>query len=92
MEVQRNTASRWYLLWFVRQGEELVILGSSPTQISASMPENKIISNVMIKHVFGSPTRTDTNRAVQPNKMAGGLKCRIQEVEGLYMRVLMGYL
>ena len=29
-------------------------------------------------------TRSDTNRAVQPQKMARGLKFRIQEVEGLY--------
>ena len=38
----------------------------------------------MRKLVFGSPTRFDTNRSVQPQKMARGLKFRIQEVEGLY--------
>ena len=27
---------------------------------------------------------SDTNRAVQPQKMARGLKFRIEEVEGLY--------
>ena len=32
----------------------------------------------------GFPTRSDTNRAVQPRKMARGLKFRIEEVEGLY--------
>ena len=32
----------------------------------------------------GFPTRSDTNRAVQSQKMAGGLKFRIKEVEGLY--------
>ena len=30
------------------------------------------------------PTRSDTNQAVQPQKMAGGLKFRIWEVGGLY--------
>ena len=38
----------------------------------------------MRKPVFGFPTRTNTNRAVQPHKLAGGLKFRIWEVEGLY--------
>ena len=32
----------------------------------------------------GFPTRSDTNRAVQPQKMARGSKFRIQEVEELY--------
>ena len=32
----------------------------------------------------GFPTRSDTNRAVQKQKMARGLKFRIYEVEGLY--------
>ena len=32
----------------------------------------------------GFPTRSDTNRAVQPQKMASGWKFRIQEVEGFY--------
>ena len=30
------------------------------------------------------PTRSDTNQAVQPQKMARGLKFQILEVEGLY--------
>ena len=38
----------------------------------------------MIKHVFGFPTRSDTNRAVQPQKMARSLKFWIWEVEGLH--------
>ena len=38
----------------------------------------------MRKPVFGVPTRSDTNRAVQPQKMARGLKFRISKVEGLY--------
>ena len=33
---------------------------------------------------MGVPTRSDTNKAVQPQKMAKGLKFRIHEVEGLY--------
>ena len=32
----------------------------------------------------GFPTKSDTNRAVQPQKMARGLKFRIEVVEGLY--------
>ena len=38
----------------------------------------------MRKPVFGFPTRSDTNRAVQPQEMARGLKFRILEVKGLY--------
>ena len=30
------------------------------------------------------PTRSDTNQAVQPHKLARGLKLCIQEVEGLF--------
>ena len=32
----------------------------------------------------GSPTRSDTNLGVQPQKMTGSLKFRISEVVGLY--------
>ena len=42
------------------------------------------MSLVLRKPVFGYPTRSDTNRALQPHKMARGLKFRIYEVEGLY--------
>ena len=38
----------------------------------------------MRKLVYGVPTRSDTNRAVQPQKMARGLKFGIKVVEGLY--------
>ena len=38
----------------------------------------------MRKPVFGFPSRSDTNRAVQPLKMASGLKFRILKVEGLH--------
>ena len=34
--------------------------------------------------LWGFPTRSDTNWAIQPLKMATGLKFRIKEVEGLY--------
>ena len=44
-------------------------------QIWASLWENRS---------SGFPTRSDTNRAVQPQNMARGWKLRIQEVEGLY--------
>ena len=35
----------------------------------------------MRKPVFGVPTRPDTNRAVQPQKMARGLKFQIESLE-----------
>ena len=38
----------------------------------------------MRKPVFGIPTRSDTNRAVQPQKMDRGLKFWIKVEEGLY--------
>ena len=38
----------------------------------------------MRKPTFWFPTRTDTNQAAQLQKMARGLKFRIQKVEGLY--------
>ena len=38
----------------------------------------------MRKRSSGFPTRSDTNRAVQPQKMASDLKFRIKVVEGLY--------
>ena len=38
----------------------------------------------MRKPVFGFPTRSHSNQAVQPHKMARGLKFRIKKVEGLY--------
>ena len=43
--------------------------------ISASSRENRS---------SGFPTRSDTNRAVQPHKMDRGLKFWIKKVEGLY--------
>ena len=41
------------------------------------------MSRVMRKPTFWFPTWPDTNRAVQPHKMARGLKIWIEEVEGL---------
>ena len=38
----------------------------------------------MIKPTFWYPTRSDTNPAVQPQKMATGLTFEIKKVEGLY--------
>ena len=38
----------------------------------------------MSKPTFWFPTWSDTNRAVQPQKMARGLKFRTVKVEGLY--------
>ena len=42
------------------------------------------MSHDVRKLVFGFPTRSDTNRAVQPQKVARGLKFWVQEEEGLY--------
>ena len=44
------------------------------------------LSRVMRKPTFWFPTWSDTNQAVQLQKIAGGLKVRIYEVEGLYYR------
>ena len=38
----------------------------------------------MRKRCTGFPTRSDTNRVAQPQKVARGLKFRIKKVEGLY--------
>ena len=38
----------------------------------------------MRKSTFWFPTRSDTNQAVQPHKMARGLKFCVYEVEGFY--------
>ena len=42
------------------------------------------ISRVMRKQTFWFATWSDTNQAVQPQKMASGLKFRIEKVEGLH--------
>ena len=42
------------------------------------------LSLVVRKPVFGFPTRSDTNRAVQLQKMARGLQFRIYKIGGLY--------
>ena len=42
------------------------------------------MSRVMRKPTFWFSTRSDTNRAVQSQKTARGLKFRIKKVEGLY--------
>ena len=45
---------------------------------------NFVMSRVMRKSTFWFPTWSDTNQAVQLQKMARGLKFRIQKVERLY--------
>ena len=47
-------------------------------------PDTKQLSRVMRKPTFWFPTWSDTNRAVQLQKMATGLEFRIKKVEGLY--------
>ena len=49
-----------------------------------SLSFHMINGTVVRKPVSGFPTRSHTNRAVQPQKMARGLKFRIYEVEGLF--------
>ena len=44
----------------------------------------EFLSHVVRKPVFGVPTRSDTNRAVQLQKIARDLKLRIYAQEGLY--------
>ena len=43
-----------------------------------------IVSLVMRKPMFWFPTLSDTNQAVQLQKMARGLKFQTKKVEGLY--------
>ena len=47
-------------------------------------PRSRDLSRVMRKQTFWFPTWSDTNQAVQLQKMARGLKFRIKKVEGLY--------
>ena len=42
-----------------------------------TVSKDQYLSFVVRKPVFEFPTRSDTNRAVQPQKMAGGFKFRI---------------
>ena len=46
--------------------------------------ETPCMSRVVRKPTFWFPTWSDTNQAVQPQKMARGLKFRIKKVEKLY--------
>ena len=45
---------------------------------------NQYLSRVVRKQTFWFSTRSDTNQAVQSQKMARGLKFRIWKKEGLY--------
>ena len=47
-------------------------------------PPQYFMSLVMRKQAFGVPTRSDTNLAVHPQKMARGLNFWIQKGEGLF--------
>ena len=75
------------------QGDWMEVLGCGIIEqeiLKKSMYCQTFLSNHLYKsHVMGKPVlgfliRSDTNRAVQPQKMARGLKFRIEEVEGLY--------
>ena len=45
------------------------------------------LSRVMRKQTVLFPTWSDTNRAIQPQNMAGGLRFHIKEVVGCTIRV-----
>ena len=68
---------------YLRQGqiwlELLTVLIRGPDVRKAFEPRHE-----MRKPTFWFPTRSDTNQAVQLQKMARGLKFRILKVEGLY--------
>ena len=53
-------------------------------QIFISLYQKAYMSCVMRKPTFWFPTWSDTNLAVQPQKMARGLTFRIWKIEGLY--------
>ena len=72
-----------------------VLGGVQPSKTQNDMPsfrdqvlyylgKEQQMSHVMRKPTFWFPTRSDTNQAVQPQKMARGLKIRTLKVEGLY--------
>ena len=57
---------------------------NKPSTLSPFNFKGNELSRVMRKPTFWFPTWSDTNQAVQLQKMATGLKFRIKEVEGLY--------
>ena len=71
------------------QGSSTITLNKSAIVSSgqrySSRPSSKRHTSLVVrKGVFGVPTRSNTNRAVQSQKMARGLKFCIYEEEGLY--------
>ena len=54
------------------------------TVLHRLLHEEAQLSLVVRKRYSGFPTRSDTNQAVQLQKMARGLQFRIYKVEGLY--------
>ena len=80
-EPRRLVFSQWDSFW-----SQWVTLGPMLLHFSCS---NSILfgiylSRVMRKPTFWFPTWSDTNQAVKLQKMARGLKFRIQKVEGLF--------
>ena len=57
---------------------------SETKSIAVSTKDAGEMSRIMRKPMFWFPTRSDTNRAVQLQKMARGLKFGIKKVEELY--------
>ena len=60
-----------------------LVLGR-PISVLLGQKIKRHMSHVTRKPTFWFPTWSDTNQAVQPQKMARGLKLRISKVEGLY--------
>ena len=67
-------AEKYYFLW---------------TDSHINSPSILVLKNIILAESrenlsLAFPTRSETNWAVQPQKMARGLKFQIKEVEGLY--------
>ena len=67
-----------------QKGEEIRILLMALSYISSFHLPMQYLSCVMRRPVFGVSDQVRLDRAVQPQKMARGLKLWIQKVEGLY--------
>ena len=67
----------YYFFLSVRAGAKVVI--------ASNEGNNPAVSRENLSSRF--PTRSDTNRAVQPQNMARGLPFRICEVDGLYLSI-----
>ena len=73
------------IIVFLRDQTESSQPQSDSQGSQSSTHSQETLSQSLIENLsLGFPTRFDTNWAVQPQKVAGGLKFWILEVEGLY--------